>query len=86
MLAKTLTPKGVDCEIPHWLERGTSVSKAGLRREVDYEIPHHWIEEQNILYKGVEPSKGETQITSQTRTITPFFIREACQKQYHLQK
>ena len=33
--------RGVDCEIPHRLERGTSASEdAGLRRVVDCEIPH----------------------------------------------
>ena len=33
--------KGVDCEIPHRLERGMSASEdAGSRRGVDREIPH----------------------------------------------
>ena len=46
MPARTLGPKrggggGVDCEIPHRLERGTSVSEdVGPRRGVDCEIPH----------------------------------------------
>ena len=34
-------PKGVDCEIPHELKRGTSATKnASLQRELDYEILH----------------------------------------------
>ena len=43
--------RGVDCEIPHRLERGTSARKdAGPRREVDLEIPH-------LLEKGTSASK-----------------------------
>ena len=42
VLERTLSPEGgVDCEIPHQLERGTSVNEdAKPQREVDCEIPH----------------------------------------------
>ena len=39
--ARTLDPKGVDCEIPHQLERGTRDSEeVEPQRGMNYEIPH----------------------------------------------
>ena len=57
--ARTLGPKGggVDCEIPHRMERGTSTNEdVGPLSGVDCEIPHRRERERIILYKGVKTS------------------------------
>ena len=55
-VARTLAPKGVDCEIPYQLERRTSANNdAGSRRGVDCEIPS--IGERNGCKQGHWPQR-----------------------------
>ena len=52
-----LAPNGVDCEIPHRLERGTNAIKdAGPRIMVDCEIPHR-LERETTVNKDAGPQR-----------------------------
>ena len=57
-VARTLTLKGVDCEIPYQLERRTSASKDDeSRRGVDCEISHR-LERGTSANEDTRPQRG----------------------------
>ena len=68
VLTKTLAPKGVDCEIPHRFERGTSVNEdAGPRRGWIVRSQIGWRGERSILYKGVKTLRGSSEGKAQRK-------------------
>ena len=48
--------KGVDCEIPHWLERGEQDSPVPVSGPQGVDCG--WRREQNISYEGVKTLSG----------------------------